>query len=61
MQYKTFTIVIHNPDTMKQLDKLAKKEHRNRSAQIEYIIEKYLREYDDEFNAKNEPRTNQSV
>ena len=47
MNYKTFTIVIHNPDTMKQLDKLAKKEHRNRSAQIEYIIEKYLEGKDD--------------
>ena len=48
MNYKTFTIVIHNPDTMEQLDKLAKKEHRNRSAQIEYIIEKYLEEKDEE-------------
>ena len=53
MNYKTFTIVIHNPDTMEQLDKLAKKEHRNRSAQIEYIIEKYLREYNDEFIDKH--------
>ncbi len=40
--YKTFTIVIHNPDTMKQLDRLALSEHRTRSAQIEYIIEQYL-------------------
>ena len=42
MNYRTFGISIHNPDTMKKLDQLAKKEHRNRSAQIEYIIEKYL-------------------
>lgn len=53
MSYKTFTIVIHNPDTMEQLDRLAKSEHRTRSAQIEYIIENYLRENEDEFIAKH--------
>lgn len=40
--YKCFTIVIHNPDTMDKLDRLALSEHRTRSAQIEYIIEGYL-------------------
>jgi len=53
MNYKTFTIVIHNPDTMEQLDRLAKTEHRSRSAQIEYIIEDYLRENEDEFIDKH--------
>jgi len=53
MNYKTFTIVIHNPRTMEQLDRLAKAEHRTRSAQIEYIIEDYLRENEDEFINKH--------
>ncbi len=52
--YKTFTIVIHNPDTMEQLDRLALSEHRTRSAQIEYIIENYLRENEDEFKVKHQ-------
>lgn len=51
--YKTFTIVIHNANTMEQLDRLAKTEHRCRSAQIEYIIENYLRENEDEFIVKH--------
>lgn len=51
--YKTFTIVIHNANTMEQLDRLAKSEHRTRSAQIEYIIEGYLNENEDEFKVKH--------
>lgn len=52
--YKTFSIVIHNPDTMIKLDRLALSEHRTRSAQIEYIIENYLRENEDEFKIKHQ-------
>lgn len=51
--YKCFTITIHNPDTMDKLDRLAKAEHRTSSAQIEYIIEGYLRENEDEFKVKH--------
>lgn len=53
MRYKCFTIVIHNPKIMEQLDRLAQSEHRTRSAQIEYIIEQYLCENEDEFKVKH--------
>ena len=52
--YKTFGIVFHNPKIMEQLDRLALSEHRTRSAQIEYIIEAYLRENEDEFIVKHQ-------
>lgn len=52
--YKTFGIVFHNPKTMEQLNRLALSEHRTRSAQIEYIIEQYLCENENEFKVKHE-------
>jgi len=52
-KYKTFTIVIHNPGLIDRIDEIAKKERRSRSAQIEYILQGYVREYDDEFIDKH--------
>lgn len=51
--YKTFSIVIHNPFLIDRIDEIAKKKRRSRSAQIEYILQEYIRENDDEFIDKH--------